>query len=66
MMKKWYNSKEIRFGVLFVILAIAESQGFSDFIPGDDVKELAMILPIIVNIILRVFFTSRGIEKSLL
>lgn len=60
-MKKWYNSKTLRFTLLFALVQVAGLFGYADFSPGTDVTEYINLGVALVATILRVI-TSQGIE----
>ena len=61
-MKAWYESKTVWFNVLFAIVTLAGAFGFADFSPSPEVVSGIGILISAVNLVLRVFFTNKGIE----
>ena len=64
-MKRTLASKTIWFAILTVVLGVAASFGFGDFVPSPELQTLlnAVILIVvgIVNFILRRYFTSEAI-----
>ena len=63
--KPFYKSKTVRFNALFLLIIIAGCFGFKDFKPDETVKQIAFVIPIIIqivgNIILR-FKTNSAIK----
>jgi len=49
----WYRSKTVWFNVLYLLVVLAGSFGFGNFTPSDDVQQIAVIIPLVVNLLLR-------------
>lgn len=64
-MKTWAQSKTIVFGILSIIIAVANYYGFADFDPTSNGNELLEFLYGVFIIIFRAI-TKTGIEKRLL
>ena len=63
-MKKWYKSKTVWFNVLTVVTGvIALAAASEDIIPGQYIK-YALFAVAAINIVLRVFFTTESVEKT--
>ena len=62
-MKKWYQSKTVYFGLLFVITAIAGLFGFQTYQPSPDVLKIVELVTGIIIVVLRLI-TKNGVEKS--
>jgi len=66
--KKWYASKTNVFNLLITVSAIAGLPELLDVIPDNYDKmtaSLCLFLVAVVNIVLRVYFTDKPIDKSL-
>jgi len=60
-MKEWYKSKTVWFGVLWVVIAIANLFGFQSFQPDDGVLKIGELVGGIGIIVLR-FVTKEPIK----
>lgn len=61
--KAWYTSKTVWFSVLYIIVGLAEVFGYTDFVPTTNVAELLTVLGMVVQLILRVRFTDKGLRR---
>ena len=62
--KPFYLSKVFWFNLLFVIGAVAAYFGFADFKPEATTIELAAVLVSVINLILRLFFTTTALRVA--
>ena len=53
MTKKFYASKTFWFGALWILVGAASVAGYADFVPSDDVTQIASIVNGVVIILLR-------------
>jgi len=58
-MKKWYESKTFWFNVLAGIVMIASAFGFAEFEPAPEVATIAGVVIVVINLLLRLFFTGK-------
>jgi len=65
-MKKWYESKEVWLGVLLTVAGIADFIGGLVAAGPITWQSVTLIVSGVVAVILRVWFTSQSIERSLL
>lgn len=59
--KPFWQSKTVWFNILALLVLIANAFGFVDFIPTEDVTELAGASIVIINLALR-FITNQGVS----
>ena len=58
--KKFWQSKTFYFGLLWVLVGVAGSFGYADFVPNEDWDQVGAIVNGLITILLR-FLTSKGI-----
>ena len=59
-MKQFWKSKTFWFNALALVVAVAGAVGYSEFVPGEDAKDISMAVVLVVNLILR-FMTKEPI-----
>lgn len=59
-MKKWYASKTVWFGTLWVLTGIASAFGFMDYVPSEQVITIASVANGLLIVLLR-FLSSKKI-----
>jgi hypothetical protein len=64
-MKKWYASKTFWFNVLALIAAVASQFGYDGVLP-EEWQVFVPVLVLLVNMVLRLFFTKEPIERKLI
>lgn len=52
--KPFWKSKTLWFNLLFLVVYVAQQYGFAEFIPSDDVQNIAIGLVAVINIVLRI------------
>jgi hypothetical protein len=57
-MKKWYTSKTFWFNILALVVAVASSFGFAEFVPDAEIVSIAAGIVAVINLVLRLWFTD--------
>lgn len=60
-MKAWYESKTIWFNILAGLVLIASAFGFAGFEMDETYRQIAEVLIVVINLILRFSVTKTGI-----
>lgn len=59
--KRWYESKTMWFGLLWILIGVAGLFGFADFVPSTELEQVAEIVNGIFIVVLR-YVTDTSIQ----
>jgi hypothetical protein len=60
--KKWYASKTLWFNLLTLAVVVASGMGFAGFEPDPEVQVIGAGLVALINLVLRLVFTSQPVS----
>ena len=61
--KKWYKSKTLWFNGLTLLVVVASGLGFASFQPDPEVQAIGAGVVALINLVLRVVFTSQPVGR---